>query len=130
MPLRCLRLAVPLTIPLPHEPHGFRAMARALEDKERALLQVKRSLESVQVDAANAQIAVAELEKTRLQLKLKHQQDKRAAGIAAVRILRKPAESAVHLGTKIRAQSPDRGSLNLSQFVVGVKGGEYHPDNV
>jgi hypothetical protein len=70
-------------------------MARALEDKERALLQVKRSLESVQVDAANAQIAVAELEKTRLQLKLKHQQDKRAAGIAAVRILRKPAESAV-----------------------------------
>jgi multidrug resistance efflux pump len=49
---------------------------QALEDKERALLQVKRSLESVQVDAANAQIAVAELEKIRLQLKLKHQQDK------------------------------------------------------
>jgi hypothetical protein len=41
MPLRCLRLAVPLTIPLPHEPHGFRAMARALEDKDRALLKVK-----------------------------------------------------------------------------------------
>jgi multidrug resistance efflux pump len=50
---------------------------QTLEDKERALLQVKRSLESVQVDAANAQIAVAELEKTRVQLQLRNQQEKK-----------------------------------------------------
>jgi multidrug resistance efflux pump len=51
--------------------------AKTLEDKERELLQIKRTLESAQVDAANTQVAIADLEKTRVQLILRNQQDKK-----------------------------------------------------
>jgi HlyD family secretion protein len=89
---------------------------QTLEDKERALLQAKRSFESVQVDAANAQIAVAELEKTRLQLKLRNQQEKKQLELQLAESYENLRSQLSIWEQKYVLRSPIRGRVTFFKF--------------